>query len=115
MIILITVNATCQNTSISQWTKCSENCGIGISTRHTEIQEGCEKLSDIRLCQNRQCIIDERNLIEVNSTSSHNHQVVLSSDHHFSFNKIHKIRVRYMINYYFKIILCRDGKLKCQF
>lgn len=50
-----TVNASCQNSSVSSWTSCSESCGIGISTRQVKTAIGCKKLSPIRLCQNRHC------------------------------------------------------------
>ncbi|XP_055376736.1 GATA zinc finger domain-containing protein 14 [Condylostylus longicornis] len=49
------VKATCHNTSSSPWTPCSENCGVGISTRITNTTTGCHKLSNIRLCENRKC------------------------------------------------------------
>lgn len=49
------MNITCHNKLISEWTSCSENCGVGTSTRHTETTTGCQKLNDVRLCQNRRC------------------------------------------------------------
>ncbi|XP_055686986.1 CCN family member 2 isoform X2 [Lutzomyia longipalpis] len=50
------VNVTCGNSSTTAWTECSEECGVGISTRHVETTMGCQDLNDIRLCENRKCV-----------------------------------------------------------
>uniref|UniRef100_A0A1B0CI64 Putative thrombospondin type 1 repeat protein n=1 Tax=Lutzomyia longipalpis TaxID=7200 RepID=A0A1B0CI64_LUTLO len=52
----VPVNVTCGNSSTTAWTECSEECGVGISTRHVETTMGCQDLNDIRLCENRKCV-----------------------------------------------------------
>ncbi|XP_046808830.1 CCN family member 2 [Lucilia cuprina] len=54
------VYATCHNSSTSPWTPCSRMCGLGISTRFTTTTAGCNQLSNLRLCENRKCEIQQQ-------------------------------------------------------
>ncbi|XP_059615768.1 CCN family member 2 [Phlebotomus argentipes] len=54
------VNVTCGNSSTTPWTQCSEECGVGVSTRHVETPIGCRDLTSVRLCENRQCVKEDK-------------------------------------------------------
>ncbi|XP_037932846.1 CCN family member 4-like [Teleopsis dalmanni] len=78
------VYATCHNSSTSPWTPCSQNCGMGVSTRFTSTTAGCNQLSNLRLCENRKCDLDNKNnLIALNKqlSSSSESKYISSSQH----------------------------------
>uniref|UniRef100_A0A1B0CYX1 CCN TSP1 domain-containing protein n=1 Tax=Phlebotomus papatasi TaxID=29031 RepID=A0A1B0CYX1_PHLPP len=60
----VLVNVTCGNSSTTPWSPCSEDCGVGISTRHVETTVGCQDLNSVRLCENRKCVKDEEDIIQ---------------------------------------------------
>jgi hypothetical protein len=86
------VNATCFNASITPWSSCSENCGIGLSTRNVSTTPGCTELSNIRLCQNHRCGHIDNNLI-ANSNENSLFSSTLNDKKSFIIKK-HRIRVR---------------------
>ncbi|XP_030385566.1 GATOR complex protein WDR24 [Scaptodrosophila lebanonensis] len=65
------VYATCHNSTASNWTACSRSCGLGIATRHINAHAGCQQLSNLRLCENRKCEVDNNNYEQPLDSTSH--------------------------------------------
>lgn len=41
--------------TLSGWSVCSSTCGVGLSTRTSNLNDHCKPQTEIRLCQNRRC------------------------------------------------------------
>lgn len=102
--VFFSVSLTCHNITSSPWTECTESCGIGLSTRATHTSPGCQKLSSLRLCQNRQCAIQQLSTSGTDAAAARSHAHgdgdgdggVVGSEWRFNPNAVldaHKVRV----------------------
>ncbi|XP_023173342.2 putative mediator of RNA polymerase II transcription subunit 26 [Drosophila hydei] len=83
------VYATCHNSSISgNWSACSRACGLGMATRQTSTHAGCHQLSNLRLCENRRCVQDNKRSNSNSNSNGNSNSKNNANSHNRLFNNL---------------------------